>query len=86
MTVKFNGFAVLELRLETVRVLDPPTPTEDGPKLHVAPELQDNATGDRNVLGPAAEMVKVAVLEPMVVTFDRALEESVNTGVPVPDS
>jgi hypothetical protein len=86
VTVKFKGFAVVDVRPVTVSVLDCPAEIPAGLKVQVAPLLQDRAMELRNVLGAAAEMVKVAVLEPMVVTFDRALEESVNTGVPVPDS
>lgn len=85
VTVKFRGFAVLALRPVRVSVLDPPVETEDGLKVHVAPELQVKLMAPRNVLGPEAEIVKVAVLEPMRITLDRALEESEKTGLPVPD-
>jgi hypothetical protein len=85
VTVKFKGFAVLDVRPVTVSVLDCPAEIEAGLKVQVAPLLQDKAMLLKNVLGAAAEMVKVAVPEPMVVTIDRALEESVKTEVPVPD-
>ena len=86
VTVRFKGFAVDELRPVTVSTLDCPAGIEPGVKVQVALLLQDSATFPRKVLGPAAEMVKVAVLEPIRVTFDRALEERENSGVPVPDS
>jgi hypothetical protein len=73
--VKFNGFAVLDVRLETVSVLDCPAEIEDGLKLHVAPEPQANAMDPKNVLGPEAEIVKVVDLEPMRMTLDLWLEE-----------
>ena len=76
---------MVAVRPVTVSVLDPPAEIEAGLKLHVAPLLQDNAMDARKVLGPEAEMVKVAVVEPMRTTLDRALEESENTGIPVPD-
>jgi len=85
VTVKFKGFAVLDVRPVTVSVLDCPAEIEAGLKVQVAALLQDKAMLLRNVLGAAAEMAKVAVPEPMVVTIDRALEESVKTEVPVPD-
>ena len=67
--------------------LDPPAEIEDGLKLHVAPLLQDSTMEfGRSVLGPKAEMVKDAVVEPMGTILDRALEESEKTGLPVPDS
>ena len=84
VTVRFKGFAVVDERPVTVSVLDCPAKTEVGLKLQVAPLLQDSAMVPRNVLGAAAEIVNVAVVEPMRVTFDRALEDSVKTGVPVP--
>ena len=86
VTVKFKGFAEVDERPETVRVLDPPAEIEAGLKVHVAPLLQDSAMLLSNVLGPEAEMVKVAVVEPMRITLERALEESVNSGLPVPAS
>lgn len=81
---KFNGFAVVDLRPVIVRVLDCPPDTEEGLKLHVAPLLQDSAMGDRNVLGATTDTVNEAAWDPMSSTFDRALEESEKTGVPVP--
>lgn len=84
LTVKFNGFAEFAERPVTVSVLDPPAGIDDGLKLHRAPGPQDRLMLLRNVLGPAAEMAKVAVVEPMRTTLDRALEESVKTGFPVP--
>lgn len=86
VTVKLKGFAVLDVRPDTVTVLEPPAETELGLKVHVAPLPHDNAMAPWNVLGAAAEMVKVAVVEPMTRTLDRALEESENTGLPVPAS
>jgi hypothetical protein len=86
VTVKFRGSAVLEVRPVTVSTLDCPPEIEAGLKVHVAALLQDSEMEFRNVLGAAAEMVKVAVLEPMSTTLDRALEESVKVGVPVPDN
>jgi hypothetical protein len=76
LTVKFIGLAVLEVRPVTVRLLDPPTEIEGGLKVHVAPEPQAKAMDPRNVLGPAAAMVKVALVVPMRTTLDRWLEES----------
>ena len=83
-TVKFKGFAVLEVRPVRVSVLDPPVGMAFGLKVHVAPELQVKLMDPRNVLGPEAEMVKVVVLDPMRTTLDRAFEESEKTGLPVP--
>ena len=85
LTVKFKGFAVVEVRLVTVIVLDCPAEIVAGLKLQVAALLQESAMVLRKVLGAAAEIVKVVVLEPMRTTFDRALEDSVNTGLPVPE-
>jgi hypothetical protein len=84
VTVKFKGLAELEDRPVTVRVLDPPAGIEDGLKVHVAALLQDNPIYPRNVLGPAAEIEKLAVVEPITNTLDRWLEERVKTGLPVP--
>jgi len=67
--------------------VDPPAEIEDELKLHVAPLLQDSTMEfGRSVLGPRAEMVNAAVVEPIGTILDRALEESENTGLPVPDS
>lgn len=84
MTVTFKGFAEVEERFVTESVLDPPTEIEEGLKLHVAPPLQDRAIGATNVLGPAAEIEKVAFVVPMRRTLDRVLVESEKTGFPVP--
>ena len=84
MTVKFKGFAVLGVRPVRVSVLDPPVVIDDGLKLHVGPELQVKLMAPRKVLGPEAEIVKVAEVEPMRTTLERALEESEKTGLPVP--
>jgi hypothetical protein len=81
---KFNGFAEVDLRPVIVRVLDCPPEIEEGLNVQVAALLQESAMGVRNVLGAAAETVKVAVWDPMSSTLDRALEESEKTGVPVP--
>src|SRR5208337_1712475 len=53
---------------------------------HVGPPAQDSEMLPRSVLRPVAEMVKVAVVEPMRITLDRALEESAKLGLPVPAS
>jgi len=84
VTVKFRGFAVFELRLVRVRVLDPPAEIPCGLNVHVTPEPQDKLMAPWNVLGPEAVMVKVAFGEPMRTTLDRALEESEKRGLPVP--
>ena len=84
VTVKFKGFAVVGERPVTVTKLDPPTAIEAGLKVHVAPELQAREIFPRNVLGPAAAIVKDAVLVPMRTTLDRWFEESEKTGLPVP--
>ena len=76
VTVKFKGFAVVPVSPVTVSALDPPGGIEDGLKLHVAPPVHDRAMEPWKVLGAEAEIVKFAVLEPMRVTTDRALEES----------
>ena len=86
VTVRFKGFAVVAVRPVTVSVLDPPAEIEAGLKLHDAPLVQDSAMDARKVLGPEAEMVNVAVLEPIRVTLERALEESANSAIPVPES
>ena len=75
VTVKFKGFAVVAVRPVRVSVLDPPAEIEAGLKLHVTALLHDKAMEPRNVLGAEAEIVKFAVLEPMRVTTDRALED-----------
>jgi hypothetical protein len=70
-----------------VSEVDPPAEIEDELKLHVAPLLQDSTMEfGRSVLGPRAEMVNPAVVEPIGTILDRVLEESENTGLPVPDS
>ena len=84
LTVKFKGFAVVDERPPRVSVLDPPAGIEVGLKPHDAPLLQVSTMGLKNVLGPDAEMVKVTLFEPIRMTLDRALEESVKTGLPVP--
>jgi hypothetical protein len=84
VTVKFRGFALLAVRPETVSALDCPAGIEAGLKAHVAALLQARAMVLRNVLGAEAEIAKVAVFEPMRMILDRALEERVYTGVPVP--
>ena len=67
--------------------VDPPAEIEDELKLHVTPVLQDRTMEfGRSVLGPKAEMVNSAVLEPIGTILDRELEESENTGLPVPVS
>lgn len=85
VTVKFNGLAVVEDKLFTVKVLDCPAGTLAGLKLHVAPLLQDNATEFNNVLGPATETVKVELVVPMRTTLERVLAERLNSAIPVPD-
>ena len=67
-----------------VSVLDCPAVIEAGLKLHVEPLLHDKAMDCRKVLGPEAEMVKLAVLEPMRMTLDLWLEEREYSGFPVP--
>ena len=84
LTVKFVGFAEPGERFVTVSVLDPPAGIDPGVKSHLVPLLQLRLMLVRNELGPEAEMVKVAVVEPMRTTLDRELEESVKTGLPVP--
>src|SRR5208282_3476729 len=86
LTVKFKGFAEVDERPETVTVLDPPAEIEPGLKEHVGPPAQDSEMLPRSVLRPVAEIVKVAVVEPMRTTLDRALEESAKLGLPVPAS
>jgi hypothetical protein len=86
-TVKFKGFAVVAERPVKVSDVDPPAEIEDELKLQVAPEPQDSTMEfGRSVLGPKADMVNSAVVEPIGTILDRALEESENTGLPVPDS
>ena len=67
----FKGFAVVAVRPVTESVLDCPVEMEVGVKVHVAPLLQDNTIGVWKVLGPVAEIVKVAVFDPIKMTFDR---------------
>jgi hypothetical protein len=86
VTEKLRGFAVEEERLKTVRVLDPPAEIVPGLKLHVAPLVQDRLMEFRNDEGAVAVIVNVAVVVPTRMTFDRALEDSVKTGLPVPVS
>ena len=86
-TEKFKGFAEVEERPETVTWLDPPVETVGELKLQVAPPLQLKVMVlAMTVLGPKTEMVKLAVWEPIKTTLDRALEERVKTGLPVPET
>jgi hypothetical protein len=86
VTVKFKGLAVLAFNPVRVSALDPPGGIAEGLKVQEAPVLQPKVMAPWRVLGAAAEIVKLAVLEPIRITLDRALEESENTGLPVPAS
>jgi hypothetical protein len=85
VTVRFNGFALVGERPVTLSVLDCPAAIEEGVNVQVAPLLHDRAIGLVKVVGAAAETVKEAVEEPMMVVIDRALAESENSESPVPD-
>jgi hypothetical protein len=86
VTTRFRGFADVADSPVTESVLDCPGEMVLGLKLHVAPEEQDKVMGFVNVLGPAAEIEKVAVVVPIRSSDDRAFVDSENSGFPVPDS
>ena len=81
----FKGLGLVAERPLTVNVLLWPPVIEVGSKAQVAPEEQERLIVFTNELGAVAKTVKVTDVVPITTFVDRALVDSENTALPMPE-